>query len=132
MERWTRTPDMFCPWYITRHAVDRWCEITGARAGFELAREALLTYAARTWLRYKDTDRRAGVTRTGAYFYRGPGPLRLRLVVNPHRREEGPKGQVIDVLPPHDGWIPPTGTENPPRGNDHEKSTPDDDPGDGA
>lgn len=102
-----------CPWYVTAHAVRRYQEIRrapfhpgegravvpGVDLSFDDASDALIQYAAETWQRYlAEPDRKPRVTRTGAYAYRGPRPLRLQLIVSMERRSEGPKGQVVDVI----------------------------------
>lgn len=106
-----------CPWYVSAAAVRRYMEIRrtplrrsdraevpGVELSFDDASDELLEYAAATWQRYQaDPARRPTITRTGAYQYRGPGPLRLGLVVVMERRPEGPKPQLVDVVPPHAG-----------------------------
>jgi hypothetical protein len=106
-----------CPWYVTAHAVRQYMRIRaqplhrkdrapvpGVTLSFDDASDALIEYAAETWQRYQaDPARAPSITRTGAYQYRGPGPLRLTLVVSMERRPEGPKPQVVDVVGTHAG-----------------------------
>lgn len=108
---------MNCPWYVSAAAVRRYMEIRrtplhrrdrapvlGVVLAFDDASDELLGYAAATWARYEaSADLKPKITRTGAYVYRGPGPLRLGLVVEMERRPEGPKPQVVDVVPTHAG-----------------------------
>jgi hypothetical protein len=106
-----------CPWYVSAAAVRRYIEIRrqplhrgrgrrsvpGVELSFDEASDVLIEYAAQTWQRYlAEPDRQPKITRTGAYLYRGPGPLRLSLIVSMEQRSEGPKGQVVDVLPTHE------------------------------
>ncbi len=89
-----------CPWYASAHAVRRYIEVTGSKLSFDDASDELIAYCSRAWLRYQGTDRQPKVARSGgAYVYRGPGPHRLGLVVVMERRPEGPKPQLVDVLP---------------------------------
>lgn len=106
---------MHCPWYITVAAVKRYMtirarplrrkgrpDVPGVILTFDDASDALIQYAAETWQRYLDTpEMEPRITHNGAYQYRGPGPLRLSLIVSMTRRSEGPKPQVVDVLPTH-------------------------------
>ncbi len=106
-----------CPWYVTAAAVRRFIEIRrtelrrrgrapvpGVALAFDDASDKLIEYAAATWQRYEaEPEREPKITRTGAYAYRGPGPLRLTLIVAMERRPEGPKPQLVDVLPTHAG-----------------------------
>lgn len=106
-----------CPWYVTAHAVRRYMAIRqeplhrkgrapvpGVSLSFDDASDELIEYAAATWQRYDaSTDLEPRITRTGAYQYRGPGPLRLSLVVVMERRPEGPKPQLVDVVATHAG-----------------------------
>jgi len=92
-----------CPWYVTAHAVRQYMAIRRLTS-FDDSSDELIEYAAATWRRYvAETERQPKVTRTGAYMYRGPGPLRLTLIVSAENRPEGPKQQVVDVLPTHAG-----------------------------
>lgn len=87
------------PWYISGHAVRQYQALAGI-PDFDDASDALIEYAAETWRRYlADPARKPGITRTGAYRYRGPGPLRLQLVVSMEGRAEGDKPQLVDVVP---------------------------------
>jgi len=107
-----------CPWYVTAHAVRRFMAIRtqslhrkgrppvpGVTLSFDDASDELIEYAAATWQRYQVADPpiEPRITRTGAYQYRGPGPLRLTLIVSMERRPEGSKPQLVDVLPTHAG-----------------------------
>ena len=106
-----------CPWYVSAAAVRRYMEIRaqplyrtgrapvpGVVLSFDAASDDLIEYAAATWQRYQaDPVRQPRITRTGAYQYRGPGPLRLGLVVSMDRRREGSKPQLVDVIPTHAG-----------------------------
>ena len=82
-------------------ALTRW------RGSFDDASDDLIDLCARTWKRYLTpvegdaTGRllQPATSKTGAYIYRGPPPLRLRFVVAMGRRPEGEKPQVVDVLP---------------------------------
>lgn len=106
-----------CPWYVSAAAVRRYIEIRaqplyrsgrapvpGVVLSFDVASDELIEYAAVTWQRYQaNPDREPSITRTGAYQYRGPGPLRLGLVVSMASRPEGSKPQLVDVIPTHAG-----------------------------
>jgi hypothetical protein len=89
-----------CPWYVTAAAVRKYVAVTRSSLSFDDASDELIEYAAATWQRYQGTDREPKIGRTGAYMYRGPGPLRLTLLVSMERRPEGPKPQLVDVGPP--------------------------------
>lgn len=92
-----------CPWYVTAHAVDRWCALRHldaprGSAAWDDASDALIEYAARCWANYQaHPERTPRLTNTGAYVYRGPRPGQYRLVVSMERRPEGPKPQLVDV-----------------------------------
>jgi len=89
---------------VTAHAVRRWQAIDReAPRDFDEASDALIeTCAAIWWTRYADGEREPEITRTGAYLYQaGETHGRIRLVVVPRKRPEGPKGQVVDVVPRH-------------------------------
>jgi hypothetical protein len=91
-------PSTPCPWYVSRNAVIQY-QALGGPPDFDDASDALIEYAAETWRRYQESpDRKPGVTRTGAYRYRGPGPLRLQLIVSMEVRAEGDKPQLVDVV----------------------------------
>lgn len=86
-----------CPWYVSAAAVRRY-QALGGPAEFDDASDALIEMAAETWRRYQaDPSRAPKVSRTGVYVYRGPGPLRLQLVVSMATRVEGGKPQLVDV-----------------------------------
>lgn len=89
---------MICPWYVTAHAVKRFQELVPhASREFDNARDQLVELAARIWARYEDNPKLApSITRTGAYQYRGPGPLRLVVVVA-RAAGEG-KAPLVDVV----------------------------------
>lgn len=106
-----------CPWYVSAAAVRRYMEIRrqplrrkdrppvpGVSLTFDDASDELIEYADATWQRYlQNPDLEPKINHTGAYQYRGPGPLRLTLIVSMERRPEGPKGQVVDLLGTHAG-----------------------------
>ena len=86
-----------CPWYVSAAAVRRFMEL-GGPADFDDASDELIEMAAETWRRYQAApERKPKISRTGAYVYRGPGPLRLQFVVSMVAREEGEKPQVVDL-----------------------------------
>lgn len=89
-----------CPWYVSAHAVRRYQELGGAPGrSFDDASDELIERCAEVWQRYQgDPALRPEVSRTGAYVYRGPGPMRLRVVVSMEQRAEGEKPQVVDVI----------------------------------
>jgi hypothetical protein len=93
---------MTCPWYITAHAIERYQELVPqASRDFEAARGELVDLAAGIWERYaRNQDLAPTVTRTGAYQYRGPGPLRLVVVVSPRpaRPGGGNLAPMVDVV----------------------------------
>lgn len=91
---------MICPWHITVRAVERYqALVPQASRDFEAARDELVELAAAIWDRY---ERNLGlaptVTRTGAYQYRGPLPLRLVVVVVMAKPETSGKAQLVDVV----------------------------------
>ena len=94
-----------CPWYVSAYAVRRYQEAARrSDVSFDVASDELIEYCAAAWARYQtDPSRKPSVTRTGAYQYRGPGPLRLGLIVSMEVRPEGPKPQLVDVIPTHAG-----------------------------
>jgi len=70
----------------------------GGPPDFDDASDALIDLCAETWRRYQAApDRKPGITRTGAYRYRAPAPLRLQLIVSMDQRAEGDKPQLVDV-----------------------------------
>lgn len=86
------------PWYVSAAAV-RSYQALGGPADFDDASDALIEMAAATWRAYQaDPARKPGITKTGAYRYRGPGPLRLQLIVSMAERAEGDKPQLVDVV----------------------------------
>jgi hypothetical protein len=89
-----------CPWYVSAHAVRRYQQLVpAAPRDFDDASDELIGHCAAIWQRYEiNRDLKPGITRTGAYTYRGGLPLRLQIVVLMGRRPEGPKGQVVDVV----------------------------------
>jgi len=97
------TPMPPCPWYVSAHAVDRYAALLGrpvarGSAAWDAASDELIEQCALVWARYlKDPTLAPSVTKTGAYQYRGPRPLRISIVVSMARREEGATGQVVDV-----------------------------------
>jgi hypothetical protein len=81
-------------------------ELTG-RGGdpgsFDDASDELIEVCAEIWRRYlADPARKPGITRTGAYRYRGPAPDRLQFIVSMQARAEGPKPQLVDVVRSHE------------------------------
>jgi len=92
-----------CPWYVTALAVDRFAALLGRPAArgtseWDILSDELVEQCALIWGRYeRNQDLAPRTTRTGAYQYRGPGPLRLSVIVSMERRPEGPKPQVVDV-----------------------------------
>ena len=104
------------PWYVTAYAVQRYIEarrvplrrkgratVAGVALDFADAIIELQAYATATWQRHLGPPPRPpALTRTGAFVYRGPGPLRLHLVISPPTPHE-PLGQLIDVVPTHAG-----------------------------
>jgi hypothetical protein len=93
-----------CPWYVTAHAVDRYAALTGRRAprgspAWDDISDELIERCAAIWARYEgNPELRPGVSKTGAYVYRGAGSRgRVTVVVSMERRPEGPKPQVVDV-----------------------------------
>lgn len=89
-----------CPWYISAAAVRRYqALVPRAARGFDDASDELIGLCAAIWERYeRNPDLAPGITRTGAYTYRGGQPLRLQIVVSMERRSEGDKPQVVDVV----------------------------------
>lgn len=88
------------PWYITAAAVRDYLAITGQDPDaegdvFDRASDALVTIAIATVA----SDRQPTPTDSGALRYRGPRPLRLRLIVTAAVRSEGGLPQLVTVLP---------------------------------
>lgn len=89
---------MNCPWHVTTHAVQRFQELVPeASRSFEGARDELIDLAASIWHRYESNPELAPtITRTGAYQYRGPSPLRLVVIVG--KAPAGGKPPLVDVV----------------------------------
>ena len=87
-----------CPWRITARAVERFqALVPQASRDFDEARAELVGLAAGVWERYeRNPDLKPAITRTGAYQYRGPLPLRLAVVVAMNRAPESPA--LVDVV----------------------------------
>jgi hypothetical protein len=90
---------MNCPWYVTVHAVHRYQELVpDASREFDDARNELIELAAAIWHRYESKPQlMPSVTRTGGYQYRGPGPLRMVVVVG-QPGAGGGKPPLVDVV----------------------------------
>jgi hypothetical protein len=86
------------PWHVTAHAVERYQEIVPhAAREFDLARVELVALSAEIWGRYLAKPELAPtITKSGAYQYRGPGPLRLVVVVAKARGTGKPA--MVDVV----------------------------------
>jgi len=91
------------PWYLSARAVREYAALAGLAdtddddVWFQ-AEEELLTIAEETMA----SERKPRTMRTGALVYRGPKPLRLRLVVVQEPRPEGPLPQLVRVLPEYE------------------------------
>lgn len=94
---------MKCPWYVTKHAVARYLEVTGAKLPYDAALAELTSLCAETWQRYQDRPEAGpAISHTGGWVYRGPKPRRLRFLVG-NDPVESDKPQLVDVLPAHAG-----------------------------
>jgi len=74
------------PWFVTPHAVRRYTRRYARRLDYEAARDQLVDLCARA--RYVRPSH-------GGELWRGPRPLRLRLVVG---RGEGERRALVTVL----------------------------------
>jgi hypothetical protein len=93
------------PWYISARAVHEYLAIVGrADNEIEFSRaERELIELAREVVR---ADREPKRLRGGLLQYRGPSPLRLRLLVaTAASAREGELAPLVSVLPEHD-WAP--------------------------
>lgn len=91
------------PWYVSARAVREYLALTGRPPVddgpvWDEAEDELIDIAERTVA----ADRRPRVLRSGLVQYRGPRPLRLRLIVAPKPRAEGSLPQLVQVLPEHE------------------------------
>lgn len=80
------------PWFITPHAVQRYIERCRPRASYEEALHELVELS-RGAVRKKTLE-------SGAELWRGPKPLRLRMVVD---RGNGGAPQLVTVRPLYRG-----------------------------
>jgi hypothetical protein len=83
---------------VTVHAVRRYQDLVPEAAReFDDARAELIELAAAIWHRYESNPSlEPSITRTGAYQYRGPGPLRMVVVVG--RAAGDGKPPIVDVV----------------------------------
>ena len=83
------------PWYLSARAVREYGRLarldTSTDDGFDRAAMSLQEYVAQAH-HVRDQD-------NGLQLWRGPRPLRLRLLVSTARRREGPLPQLVTVLP---------------------------------
>lgn len=83
------------PWYLSARAVREYGRLarldTSTDDGFDRAAMALQEYVAQAH-HVRDQD-------NGLQLWRGPRPLRLRLLVSTATRREGPLPQLVTVLP---------------------------------
>lgn len=93
-----------CPWYVSAHAVRRYCALCrhdlnpDREDHFAKAEADLFAICAHTWEHYRVSGKRPRVTRTGAYSYRTTQKHgKIHLVVSTTRRPEGPKDQLVDI-----------------------------------
>lgn len=81
--------------YFTRHAVEQYIDRCHRGIGFHRAlRELVAMSAGAHFVKRLDS---------GADYWRGPPPMRLRLLVDPG--EDGGLMQVVTVLPASDAWV---------------------------
>lgn len=97
------------PWYISAAAVRDYLALRGRLVvddgpAFDHASDELVRIAAETVA----SGRQPTPTDTGALRYRGPKPLRLRLIVTRGRRAEGDLPQLVAVLPGSDALRGPS------------------------
>lgn len=91
------------PWYISAQAVRDLLGIKGLRVAddgpeFDRAELELIELAERVV-----ADRKEPKPMGGLLMYRGPRPLRLRLIVSESERAEGSHPQLVGVKPDHEG-----------------------------
>jgi len=85
------------PWYITRRAVEEYCELRGwpdDDEHFDRAEDELLVIAEVAH-HVRDQD-------NGLQLWRAPKPTQIRLLVSTAKRPEGELPQLVRVLPQSD------------------------------
>lgn len=110
------------PWYISASAVRDYLRITGRPVvedgpEFERAERELIDVARNCVA----SDRQVRHLRSGLLQYRGPRPLKLRLIVSEAPAPEGTLPQLVQVLPQSPRVAP--GQQHPPRRNKTRRGT---------
>jgi hypothetical protein len=95
------------PWYVTIAAVEQYCKIKGTNPesdqDFGAAQDELIAIAKKI-----TADCKPGKElRTGAIAFRGPKPLRVRLLVSYTERSEGNLPQLFSVQTDFAGRVGP-------------------------
>jgi len=91
------------PWYVTKAAVEQYCAIREWNAkdddAFARAEDELIELA----IAIDDAGKSGKKTADGLLTFRGPRPLRLRLIVNTSELAKYEKPQLLEVKPDHEG-----------------------------